>query len=268
MQDKAKKNKKKRPLIYKPYKKGVCCTGVAVRKGLRILAYYLLFAFLYLILGATLQFENMLLRVICNGVLVLVCAMLLYMDGARLGESETALGEIAYMQEQKGKGVSQQDLAHCYHPLKGLFILLVGIAPLLLLTVPHALLAQKQVYVLQGLPSWLSAFDGHEEVSLPLAYYQRDYSLGMADILRVIVRLLIFPFTNIATGDNADAMLLVDHLSPLLVCLPALGFPLGYMTGPLARAMVHGDISSSNKRRLRKERKARKERAAKKNEII
>lgn len=263
-----KKGKKKRALVYKPYKKGTCCTGAAVKKGIRIWMYYLLFAFLYLILGATLQFDNVALRVICNGILVLVCAMLLYMDGARLGESEAALGEIVYIQEQRGKSGSKQDIDRCYHPLKGLFILLVGVAPLLLLTIPYAFMAQKQVYILQGLPSWVTSFAGHEEISLPLAYYQQDLSLQVMDILRLVVRLLIFPFANIATSDNANAMLLVDRLSPVLICLPALGFPLGYMTGPLARAMVHGDISSSNKRRQRRERKARKAREAKKNEII
>lgn len=82
---------------------------------------------------------------------------------------------------------------------------------------------------------------------------------------------MIFPFANIATTDNADALLLVDRLSPLLICLPALGFPLGYLTGPRSRALVHGDIATSTKRydrRRNKAIKARKARTEKKNELI
>ena len=79
------------------------------------------------------------------------------------------------------------------------------------------------------------------------------------------------PFANIATVDNTDALLVMDRLSPLLACLPLIGFPLGYLTGPRSRAMVHGDISSSNKRVQRKQKKAlkaRQARTAKKNELI
>ena len=70
---------------------------------------------------------------------------------------------------------------------------------------------------------------------------------------------------------DAGALLLVDRLSPLLICLPALGFPLGYLTGPRSRALVHGDIATSTRRydrRRSKAIKARKARTEKKNELI
>ena len=105
----------------------------------------------------------------------------------------------------------------------------------------------------------------------PLQYYQQQVSLGFMDVLRMAVRVLVFPFANMATVDNSRALLLVDRLSPLLVCLPLLGYPLGYLTGPRSRAMVHGDISSSNKRyqrRKKREIKARRARETKKNELI
>ena len=48
----AKKNKKKRELVYKPYKKGIARSKMSAKKGLKLSAYYLLFMFLYLLLGA------------------------------------------------------------------------------------------------------------------------------------------------------------------------------------------------------------------------
>ena len=79
------------------------------------------------------------------------------------------------------------------------------------------------------------------------------------------------PFANIATTDRPDMLLLFDRLSPLLAALPLLGFPIGYLTGPRSRAMIHGGISSSNKRAQRKKKKAlkaRQARTAKNNQII
>ncbi|MBE5783384.1 MAG: hypothetical protein E7329_08745 [Clostridiales bacterium] len=271
MQNKAKNNKKKRELVYKPYKKGVAASKMAAVRGAKTLIYYILFVFLYIILGASMQFENTALRIIANFVLVLACGMMLYMDGAKLGESEAALGEITLQREQSGKNVHPQDAQRCYNPAKGWFMMLIGVLPLLVVTVPYAIFAQKQVYVLQGLPSWVSGFEGHDEISLPLAYYTREGGTEIMDLLRLIVRVLVFPFANMATAKNPDAMLLVDRLSPILASLPSLGFALGYLTGPLGRAMVHGDIASSTKRHQRKIRKAikaRREKAAKKNEII
>ena len=95
--------------------------------------------------------------------------------------------------------------------------------------------------------------------------------ITVMDILRMVDRILIFPFANIATVDNKDALLLMDRLSPLLVCLPALGYPLGYLTGPRSRALVHGDIRSNEKRNQRRRNraiKASRRRTEKKNELI
>ncbi len=272
MQDsKTKKKKNKQALIFKPYKKGTWHSAAAAKKGLRVLMYYLMFIFLNLVLGAALQFDSTALRIACNGALILAYIMLLYMEGARLGEAEVALGEISYAREQSGKNVDKKDADNCYHPFKGLFVFLVAIILLLVLTIPHALMAQKQVYELQSLPSWVSGYSAHDEVSLPLQYYARNVSIQGADVLRVVVRMILFPFANIVTADNADGMLLLDRLSPLLICLPAMGFPLGYLTGPRSRALVHGDIATSTKRYDRRRKKAMKERKAraeKKNELI
>ena len=271
MQDKAKKAKNKRPLVYKPYLKGNQMDGSALKRGLRLLAYYAIFAFLFLVVGSALQFGNTFLRILMNLLMVLVCAAIVYMDGARLGEAEVAYGEIALARQGSGRNVEDKEKERCYHPLKGIMIALVAAVPLILLCLPHAVTAVKQVYSLQSLPKWVNGFANQTEIMAPLSFYQRDLSLTALDILRMVVRVLIFPFANIATTDNTDALLLMDRLSPLLVCLPLLGFPLGYMTGPRSRAMVHGDISSSNKRAQRRKKKAIKARQArtpKKNELI
>lgn len=269
-QTQAKKNKNKRPLVFKPYEKGNSFDGAALKRALRLMAYFLMFAFLYLVVGSALQFGNTFLRVLMNVLMVLVCGAIVYMDGARLGEAEVAFGEIAYTRVQSGKTLEQKDKERCFHPLKGMLIALAAAVPIVILTLPHALTAVKQTYTLQALPNWVSGYSNQGEIMAPLQYYNKQVSLSVLDILRMVTRVLIFPFANIATVDNPDALLLADRLSPLLACLPLAGFPLGYMTGPRARAMVHGDISSNNKkanRRRKKEIRARQARAARKNEL-
>ena len=272
MQEQAKKAKKNnRPLVFKPYAKGNAFDSAALKRSLRVMAYFFMFAFLYLIVGSALQFGNVFLRVLMNLMMVLVCAAVVYMDGARLGENEVAFGEIAYTRQQAGKELEEKDKMRCYHPLKGVMIALTAAVPVLLITLPHAVTAVRQVYTLQTLPKWVSGYGNQAEVMAPLQYYTREIRVTVLDILRMVTRVLIFPFANIATVENTDALLVMDRLSPLLACLPLVGFPLGYLTGPRSRAMIHGDISNSNKRALRKKKKAvkaRQARAAKKNELI
>lgn len=272
MQNQSKNAKKnQRALVFKPYLKGNLLDGAAVKRGIRLMAYYLMFAFLYLIVGSALQFGNFFIRTALNLIIVLICAMIVYMDGSRLGENEVAFGEIAWARQESGKTVDEKDKQRCYHPGKGWMISLIGMIPVFLLTLPHALTATKQVYILQSLPRWVASYSAQQEVTAPLAYYTREGGLNVMDILRMVSRVLIFPFANIATTDRPDLLLVFDRLSPLLAALPLIGFPVGYLTGPRSRAMVHGDISSNNKRVQRKKRKAIKARQArtqKKNEII
>lgn len=271
MQDKAKKKSKQKKMVFKPYKTGRPFSKYVVKEGLKLFCYFILFAILYLLLGAVLSFESDFLRWTANILLVLACGAITYVNGARLGEKEAALGEIAYAREQSGKTVDEKDVERCYHPLKGFLILLVAILPVLLLTVPFALSAQKAVYALQPLPSWVEDYFSQSAIREPLRYYGVTYNAGFIDYLRIVVRMLILPFANIATPDNADALLWVDRLSPLLAILPALGFPFGYLTGPRARAMVHGDIAVGLRRARKKQQKAvqaRRENRSKNKEII
>ncbi|MBR5111383.1 MAG: hypothetical protein IK099_14485 [Clostridia bacterium] len=271
MQNQSRNNKTKTPLIFKPYLKGNLFDAAAVKRGIRLMAYYLMFVFLYLIVGSALQFDSFLIRTLLNLVIVLICAMIVYMDGSRLGENEVAFGEIALARQEAGKPVDGKDKQRCFHPGKGWIIALIAVVPVILITLPHAFTATKQVYSLQSLPRWVSGFSSQEEISAPLAYYNQNVNVTVLDVLRMVSRILIFPFANIATANNPELLLTIDRLSPLLASLPLLGFPIGYLTGPRSRAMIHGGISSNNKRVQRKKKKAIKARQArteKKNEII
>ena len=242
-------SKKIKP-VYKPYLKGNAVSLLAVKRGLKLLGYALIFMVLNLFVGTVFNFENSpFLRILLNGVLVGVYAMLLYFDGVNTGDGDVAFAEIQYTHQQAGETVSKADRDHCFHPAKGFVTVLFGLLPLVLICLAFALTAQKTTYALQALPSWVSAFSSQEEITAPLAYYNRTVPFAVVDGLRVFVRILLYPYYNMVGMRNADGVLLLDRLSPLLAVLPFLFYGVGYVFGLRSRAMTHGGIAHARRRR-------------------
>ena len=260
MQSNAKKNKKGAQPIYKPYLRGRALCDVAVKRCWHVLGYTLIFTLFFVLVGSVLSFDSVALRIICNAALLLVAMSLMYNDGARTGENDTAFAEIALNRKNEGRNVPESELNRCFHPLKGFVTAAWGVLPIFIIALIYAFMAQKQTYSLGALPSWVSAYDDHADISQGLAYYNETSSVQVADILRIVVRLILFPFVTIAGSDHADALLLVDRLSPVLCLLTPACYGLGYMRGPYLRALVHGNIRMSKRRHNAKERKAREER--------
>lgn len=252
----------------KPYVPGTPLSKLAVKRGTRILAYLLISAFLFLFLGQLMSLGQGLVRVLINLVILMAFASLLYMEGAKIGEDDVAFGEIAYSRRENGHTIPRDDLARCFHPIKGFVTAAAGVLPLFLVCLIFAFVAQKQVYRLGALPDWVTAFERDRSVQLALSYYHETMPVLPENILRVLVRLLLFPYVSIFGPENADAMLFMERLSPLLVLLVPSFFGVGYLRGPAQRSMVHSDIAKNAKRRVRREKKARKKRVEKNERII
>ena len=169
MQSNAKNNKKGPQPVYKPYLRGRAFSKTAVKRCWRILGYTLIFTVLYVIVGSALAFDNTALRVICNGVVLLMVMGLMYNDGARMGESDTAFAEIAMNRKNEGKNVPGSELDRCFHPLKGFVTAACGAAPVFIIALIYAFMAQKQTYSLGVLPSWVSAYEEHADIGAALA---------------------------------------------------------------------------------------------------
>ena len=252
----------------KPYLSGIPLGKMAFKRGIRIFFYLLISAFLFLFLGQLMSLGQGLVRVLINAAVLLAFASLLYMEGAKMGEDDVAFGEIAYNRRASGHVIPRGDLERCYHPAKGFVTAFAGVLPLLVVCLIFALIAQKQVYRLGALPDWVAAFERDRSVQLALEYYHESAPVLPENILRIIVRLLLFPYVSLFGPENADAMLLMERLSPLLVLLIPSSFALGYMRGPKQRALVHGDIANNTKRRIRREKKERAKRTRPDERII
>ncbi|NLX83601.1 MAG: hypothetical protein GXZ04_07290 [Clostridiales bacterium] len=253
-----KKKKAANLQIKKPFLRGKPFSGLAIKRGLRILTYLLLSTILYFFLGQLMVIDVPWLRILVNLVVLVAFAGLMYSNGAREGEGDVSYAEIAYARKQEGKTVSREDLNRCFHPAKGFATALAGTLPLMLLCLVYALMAVKDTYSLGALPSWVSAYLKKPDISLALSYYHDYAGIGAADILRLVVRLLVFPFVNMVGSRNADALLFVERLSPILVLIVPMFYGVGYLRGESYRSRVHGGIAANAKRTAQKQRKKKK----------
>lgn len=264
-QSKVNKSKPGNAPVYKPYLKGRAASRLAAKRGLRVLVYQIALVFIFLFIGQVLLVQSLVLRLALNLLVVLGFFMLMSSEGSRAGLDDVAFAEIAHGRRESGKEVDRADLDRCYHPLKGFFTVLCGMLPLLIVALVFAVIASEQRYALGGLPSWLGAYERRAEIGLALSYYHEAQSLGLESILRIIIRLLLFPYVNMVGTDSPSLLLMVERLSPLLLLIIPMGYAAGYLRGPALRARVHGAISADSRRRVRREKRVRVQRKEPKN---
>lgn len=249
--------KKSPQLVRKPWLKGRGVSALAARRGGRVAGYVAMSAFIYFFMGQLMSLDILWLRVLINLAALGLMALLFYSDGGRMGEGDVAFAEIVYARREEGKEIPRKDLDRCFHPAKGFFTALVGVAPFVLICLIYAPQARLATYSLGALPGWLAPYQTRADIGLALGYYQQQAVFGLVDALRLAVRLLVFPFVNLAGADNAQGMLLIERLSPLLVMLTPLCYGIGYLRGERLRAMVHGGIAQNKRRKQRRDARAR-----------
>ena len=266
MQKNASSKKNELKPIYKPYLRGKAVSGTAAKRGWRVLGYILMFTFLCFIVGNMLPSSSAALRVILNGLLVAACCALMMSEGSRQGEADVAFAEIAQGRLDSGKPVPESEKDTCFHPLKGFFTAAVGVAVIFVLAVVFSLIAHPQSYQLGALPGWVAAYTSQAEISGGLAFYNDMSGLGVEGILRIVMRILMFPYVNMVNAGDHRILYLVEKLMPLLCLIVPVFYGIGYLRGPYLRALVHGNIRMNRRRYNRKERKAREKRAQRGNE--
>ena len=262
MQNKKNTNRKKATLkpVYKPYLRGNVASKVAAKRGIRIFGYTLVATFVYLLAGSALSFDNFLLRILCNAVLLLAVGMVMFAEGSNQGETDVGFAEIAQERLDEGRKVAVSEHDLCYHPMKGLFTMVIGILPVFIVCCVYAVLAEKQHYTLGVLPSWVSTYESQSEISQALAFYHEATPFALADALRVIVRLINFPYVTMAGVEDYNAMYIADKISPILCLIVPFFYVLGYRRGPHLRALVHGSIRMNRRKHNKREQRARNQR--------
>lgn len=245
----------------KPYRTGRPVSAHAARRALRVLVLSLLSVVVYLFLGQLLMAAGGVWQALLSCAVLLGVGAYLFYEGGAAGEDDVAFSEIVYTRTQAGQSAEARDISRCYHPLKGAFSAFVGVLPLVVPACLLAAVATKQAVGLSALPEWVVSLERSREVALALSYYHETAAVTLENMLRVPVRLVLFPFVTLFGADNAGRMLVMERLSPLLCCLLPACYAAGYLTGPKRRARVHRDIALGRKRSAAKEKKARLQRS-------
>lgn len=254
--------KKKQPVqrVTKPFLTGSPTDERTVKGALGFFGLLFLAGAMSFLVCSALNMSSGVLRVLLNLGAETLILLFFYSSAISRGSDAVARGEILYQKQEKGKPFSPSERSICFHPLKGYLTGILGSLPILICAILLAIMAQRQITGYGMLPGWISAYQQRSEVGDALVAYTMRESMGLTDVLRIIIRVAVMPFVSMVGSENRSALLVVERLSPLIVLLPALAYGTGYLRGQRERTKIHTGIAENRKTRAKKERKARKAR--------
>ena len=244
----------------KPYLKGAIFDTTVIKSCLAMAGCMLIMMLAYLLLGIMMIFDNRILSIILNAVMLGGVYMVFYASGMARGSTAVNEGEILYRRKETNREISKVELDTCYHPLKGFLIGLLGTLPYFLISLVFAFITTRQMTSVGALPSWVSAMTGRTEVLAPLSYYTSGAGLSVTDIMRIFVRMNVMPYVNMFNSSDMDAMFLLERIAPVLILIPGLCYGYGYTRGESVRTKVHADIALGKKKLAKKQRREKKRR--------
>jgi len=191
------KEKKRPEQIRKPFEHGAATDRNTLRSALRVFGAIVTVMVFNMLLGAVMSVDITIVRVLLSLVVLTITAVLFARAGRQRGTEDTALGENYYLQRTHGHPADPAAVRTCWHPLKGFAQALLGSLPILAAAVLLALTAVRQTYGIGVLPSWVQTMQQNGELGGALDYYNGSASLGLQDVLRVIVRMALMPFVTL-----------------------------------------------------------------------
>ena len=255
--------KKAKPVreVEKPMMTGTWNGRDAYKMGGKLSLSIAAITLLLLLLGILLSFDSLVLRWLVCIALVSAGMMYLYAQGADQGEKDAALGEVMYERHRDGKPHDKADEDRCFHSAKGFFAVCIGVLPYVAVLMIFAVLTKPEEYTLGVLPSWMNDMTRQNEFGDALQYYSMREGMSTLSILRIVGRILVMPYVNVAILLGSEVVLWVERISPLLVMLIPMGYGFGYRSGKRRRAQLNASIAMGDAKKKRKEQVARKKRA-------
>lgn len=247
--------KKKAAPVRKPYLKGKPLDNTCIKSIAGVFGGTLALMLGFVIMGGMMTWDIPVLRPAANAMLMFCAYMLFFYSGSTRGTTAVNHGEIMYQRRESGREIDTAELKRSFHPAKGFIIGLAGCVPVVVCGILLACMAQRQMTTAGALPSWVSTLN-RPEINHALVAYQQSFSMSMEDILRLVVRMSTMPLVNIIGSDQADALLLMERLSALIMLLPGLSYGLGYMQGTRIRTSVHTNIAEGKRKQAKKAKKA------------
>lgn len=201
----------------------------------------------FIVFGALLVFDNKIVSFIVNIAFIALCAYFFYNRGLYIGSKHAASSEIAF----KAKLVNEpytNNINDCFNKWRGFMAVIIAILPFFIVACVFAINTQKQYYQLGNLPQWIEPYMQYNNLDIALGYYKQNVVLSAIDILRLFVRGLIMPYISMFNKFDADTILLIERLSPLLLLIIPSTYGFAYMNGTKQRLYIHKAIATNKKR--------------------
>lgn len=263
MSEKKKQNSPE--VVTKPFLTGSITDENTIKNAFKFFGIMLLIIFMSFIVCSLTSFENNLLRIALNVMIVSLVLIILYNKGTKPGTDAVARGEILYQRQENGQDVTSGERRLSYHPMKGYLNAFLGTLPFLIPAVIYAFSAEKTTTSFGTLPDWVGSMINRSEIGDALVSYTNPAGLTSTDFLRMFVRIFIMPFVSMAGSTNREGLLLVERLSPLILLLPGIAYGSGYLNGKRIRTRIHTEIEENKKKKKRRdlrEQRARREASA------
>lgn len=247
-------------IVQKPFLQGTPTDEHFLKNSLLFFGSLVLTSLFSFIVCSSIGFAGIVVRLLINGVIIIVLLSIYFNNGTNQGADAVARGEILYQKQQNGQSFSRKEQSVSFHPAKGFLTAVIGTLPLLIPAVIFAFCTSAILTEAGGLPAWMQNYTRRSDIGNALVQYLQPEGMKLVDYLRVLIRICLMPYVNLVGYTNKEGMLILERLSPLLIMLPALSYGLGYLSGRSVRTRIHTTISRNEKKRIRREKRQRKAR--------
>ncbi len=232
--------------------------GVIWMLALRVCGFVLMTGALAMLLGGVLLIGPLWVRVGTGVALFVMIAVLVFMSGRAQGRRDEAHGQLLAQRMAEGYAPPPQELATCFHPLKGILAAAIGALPWFIAAVMLAIWVKPYTYQLQDLPSWLDYYRTRADIGDALAYYQATPGWGLTDTVRVITRVALMPLANVAVSFGHQAVYWLEKMSPLLVLALPAAYAVGYQCGPAQQRRIKAYQQQAKEKQVKRVAKKQK----------
>lgn len=215
-------------------------------RALRIFLITLIYIFFSIVFVQITFIDNMVIKALLNLAMLLIFLSILYSNGLKNGELDSAFSEIINLRLEKGDSINDFELSKCFSIKRSFLEGYIGFSVFILLALILSAITKLNYFEDVVKPSWLKAYYSTENFSIYFSNVSKSY-INILDFLRLIARLVLFPIFNSFSSENIRLSLIVERLSPIIISLFPFAYIIGYLQGPKKRKQIKEAIMNNNK---------------------
>lgn len=221
------------------------------RRALKIFLISLIYVFFSIIFVQVTFVDNYIIKSLVNSAIFIVFLTILYSEGVKNGESDSAFSEIMDSKRKNGMTVLKSESVKCFNTKRSFFEAYFAFWLFVIISIALSIFTKENYFESLVKPGWLKAYNKTEQFLL-LSLFDYGHKFALLDFVRLITRLILFPFFNLFSNENIHAVFILEKLSPLIMLTLPLSYVFGYTKGPKKRREIKDTILKGNQRKHKK----------------